>query len=244
MTNVVVLGATSGIAIELLRIFASEGCSLYIAARNPSRLVELTQDLLIRGASATYSYCVDINNISQLQLMINTIKTTMGHIDIAIIAHGTLPDQLRAEIDMDYMLTELNTNGISTIAIASLLANEMQSQKYGSLCVISSVAGDRGRKSNYIYGAAKSAVSVYMQGLRNRLYPNIHVLTVKPGFVDTPMTRRFKKGILWSTPEKVARDIRRAIDKRKDILYTPWFWKWIMVIIKLLPEYLFKRLSL
>ena len=113
------------------------------------------------------------------------------------------------------------------------------------IVVISSVAGDRGRKSNYVYGAAKGMVSIYMQGLRNRLHKsNVTVITIKPGFVSTPMTAAFKKGIVWISPERAAQDIRRAIRKGKDVVYVPWFWSWIMRVIRHIPERLFKRLGL
>jgi len=125
-----------------------------------------------------------------------------------------------------------------------MFANILEKQQGGSLCVISSVAGDRGRKSNYIYGAAKACLSTFMQGLRNRLFPHVQVLTVKPGFVISPMTTGFKKGLLWVSPEVIAKDICRAIMRQQDVLYTPWFWRWIMLIIKHIPERIFKRMSL
>ena len=121
----------------------------------------------------------------------------------------------------------------------------MEAQKEGSICVIGSVAGDRGRSSNYIYGSAKAGLAAFTQGLRQRLSKfNIDILLVKPGFVDTPMTQEFKKGFLWASPERVARDICSAIDKRKSTLYTPWFWGWIMLVIKHIPESIFKKLKL
>ena len=111
--------------------------------------------------------------------------------------------------------------------------------------VISSVAGDRGRQSNYVYGSAKAAVTTFLQGLRNRLHPaGVQVLTVKPGFVDTPMTSAFPKGPLWASPEQIARGIHRAIQKRKDVVYLPGFWRLIMRVIREIPEAVFKRLSL
>jgi short-subunit dehydrogenase len=121
----------------------------------------------------------------------------------------------------------------------------MEAQQQGSIAVISSVAGDRGRASNYLYGSAKAAVSTFLSGMRQRLEKRgVNVLTVKPGFVDTPMTRDFKKSALWAKPEEVARGIVRAIDRRKAVVYLPWFWSIIMLIIKHVPEFMFKRTKL
>ena len=168
------------------------------------------------------------------------------HVDIALIAHGTLPDQALCERDPQQAVREFTTNGLSVIALLTDLANRMEAQRSGCIAVISSVAGDRGRPSNYLYGSAKSAVSVFCSGLRARLFKSgVHVLTIKPGFVDTPMTQGLKlPKLLLATPDRVARDIVRAIDKRKDTLYTPWFWRYIMRVICSVPERLFKRLSL
>jgi len=142
-------------------------------------------------------------------------------------------------------MMELQTNFTTVVSLLTLLANLFERQGRGSIAVISSVAGDRGRQSNYVYGAAKGALTIYLQGLRNRLAKaNVHVLTIKPGFVDTPMTRDFKKGLLWVGPDVIARGIVKAIDKRKDVAYLPFFWRYIMFIIKIIPERIFKRLSL
>jgi decaprenylphospho-beta-D-erythro-pentofuranosid-2-ulose 2-reductase len=131
------------------------------------------------------------------------------------------------------------------MSVLTHLANRFERQGFGTIAVISSVAGDRGRQSNYVYGAAKGAVSIFMQGLRNRLHPRgVQVLTIKPGFVDTPMTAAFPKGILWARPQQVARGICEAIEKKRDVVYLPWFWSPIMGVIRGLPEALFKRLRL
>jgi len=178
--------------------------------------------------------------------MLDACFTTLGHVDIALIAHGTLPEQEMCERDPQQAVREFTTNGLSVIAMLTDLANRMEAQKSGCIAVISSVAGDRGRPSNYLYGSAKSAVSVFCSGLRARLFKSgVHVLTIKPGFVDTPMTQGLKlPKLLLATPDRVARDIVRAIDKRKDTLYTPWFWRYIMLIIIHIPGVIFKRMKL
>ena len=142
-------------------------------------------------------------------------------------------------------LREIDNNGLSVIALCTLLGNRFEAQGSGSIAVISSVAGDRGRQSNYVYGAAKGMVTRFLQGLRNRLAKeNVQVLTIKPGFVDTPMTAAFKKGALWAQPADVARGILAAIDKGKDEVYLPGFWRLIMLVIRHIPEFIFKKLSL
>ena len=142
-------------------------------------------------------------------------------------------------------MEQFNLNGTSTISLSLCLARQMSTQKGGTLAVIGSVAGDRGRRSNYCYGAAKSAVESFLAGLRSDMQKHkVHVLTIKPGFVDTPMTSDIKKGALWASADKVASDIDTAIQKRKNLLYTPWFWRYIMLIIKCIPEFVFKKLPL
>ncbi|HLW74578.1 MAG TPA: SDR family NAD(P)-dependent oxidoreductase, partial [Gammaproteobacteria bacterium] len=156
-----------------------------------------------------------------------------------------LPDQAACEASVALTLREFGTNGLSAIAFLTLLAQRMQPEGRGVIAAISSVAGDRGRQSNYIYGSAKAALSAYLSGLRQRLAKSgVAVVTIKPGFVDTPMTRDFKKGTLWASPQSVARGIVRAIDRRRSVVYLPWFWWGIMLVIKHIPEGIFKRIKL
>jgi short-subunit dehydrogenase len=178
--------------------------------------------------------------------MLDACYAALGQVDIALIAHGTLPDQKACEQDAQLAIQEFTNNGLSVIALLTELANRMEAQKSGCIAVISSVAGDRGRPSNYLYGAAKGAVTGFCSGLRARLFKSgVHVLTIKPGFVDTPMTQGLAlPKLLLVTPDKVAQDIVRAVEKRRDTLYTPWFWRLIMLIIIHIPGALFKRLGL
>lgn len=244
MSNIVIIGATSAIAMAIQRQLVDSEARFYLVGRNQSHLDEVANDLRIRGAESCLTAAVDMRHLDKFETILADIVAKMGRLDIVIFAHGTLTDQARAQRESDYLINEMTVNFLSTIALAGRFANILDEQRSGSLCVISSVAGDRGRKSNYIYGSAKAGLSTFMQGLRNRLYPHVHVLTVKPGFVITPMTTGFKKGLLWVGPEVIARDVCRAISRRQDVLYTPWFWRWIMLIIKHIPERIFKRLSL
>ena len=146
---------------------------------------------------------------------------------------------------MNYALAEIATNGTSVVSLMTAAANRFEAQGHGAIAVISSVAGDRGRQSNYVYGSAKALVSAFASGLRQRLAKKgISVTTIKPGFVDTPMTAAFKKGPLWAKPDQVAKDIVVAIDQGKTVVYTPGFWRLIMLIIKHIPEFIFVKLKL
>ena len=245
MTNVVIFGATSAIAIECARIYAQRGAHLTLAARNVNALEPIVQDLRVRGASGVEVLGFDAEVLSEHEALVEHVINGNQKVDIALIAHGSLAEMDQCSQSLVESERALRINLLSPIALLTPLANYFESQGKGSIAVISSVAGDRGRKSNYVYGSAKAALSTFVDGLRNRLYSkNVHVLTIKPGFVDTPMTEHMKKGALFATPKKVASDIVKAIDKKKDVLYTPWFWQPIMMIIKAIPETIFKRMSI
>ena len=245
MQKILIIGATSAIAEACAKRFAAQGHSFYLLARNSSKLESLAQDLRVRGAAAVHCATFEANALETHQALLEQVKTELNGLDRVLIAHGTLSDQQACQQSVELTLQELQTNALSVIALLTLLANHFEQQRHGSIAVIGSVAGDRGRQSNYIYGTAKGALSIFLQGLRNRLHKSgVQVLTIKPGFVDTPMTAAFPKGPLWATPEKVALDIDKALEKKKDVLYTPGFWMLIMLIIKSVPEKLFKRLSL
>ena len=245
MSHVLIIGATSAIAQEVAKLYAEKGSNLFLVARDNKKLDQVAMDLKVRGAGAVDLLSQDLLDTDQHEIIIKKADEALGSIDIALIAHGTLPDQKQCENSVDQTLQELQINFLCSVSLLTLLANYFEKQEKGCLAVISSVAGDRGRQSNYIYGAAKGGLSIFLQGLRNRLSrTGICVLTTKPGFVITPMTKDFKKGILWAQPTQVAEDIVNAIQKRKNVVYVPWFWRWIMVIIRAIPESVFKRMSL
>lgn len=245
MKNILIIGATSAIAEATARVYAQLGDRLYLLARNDERLKAMSEDLKIRGAATVDCNLIDVTRFEDHQHLINTAFETLGDVDVVLIAHGTLPDQKACESDFNLSLKELNTNSISTISLLTHIANKFEAQNSGTIAVITSVAGDRGRQSNYVYGAAKGMVSVFLQGLRNRLHKaGVNVLDIKPGFVDTPMTAGFKKGLLWAKPEAIAKSIVKGIDKKKHQIYTPFFWLLIMLIIRNIPEAIFKRLGL
>jgi short-subunit dehydrogenase len=245
MRKTLIIGATSAIAQATAKLFAEAGDALYLVARNSDKLAVMADDLKARGANAVHSSNLDVLEFEQHKPTIDAAIEALQGLDLVLIAHGTLPDQKQCEQSYELTRKEFEINALSSISLLTHLANHFEAQRQGTIAVISSVAGDRGRQSNYIYGSAKGAVTLFLQGLRNRLYKSdVNVLTIKPGFVDTPMTAAFEKGILWEKPENIAAKIVQAINKQQDVAYLPWFWRYIMLIIKTIPEMIFKRLNL
>lgn len=245
MKRVLVIGATSAIAERCGRVWAGRGDSLYLVGRDMPRLNVIANDLRVRGASVVGCEALDLTAIQEHSPMLTRAQTMLTGIDIVLIAHGSLPDQQACEQSVDKTLAEIQTNAVSTISMLTLLANLFENEKKGVIAVISSVAGDRGRASNYVYGSSKAMVTAFASGLRQRLFrSNVTVLTIKPGFVDTPMTAQFKKGLLWAQPEAVAKKIVRAIDDLKAEVYVPGFWWAVMAVIRLIPNALFRRIRL
>lgn len=243
MQKILIIGATSAIAEAVARLYAARAAAIYLVGRNAGRLDTIAADLRVRGAQRAEYGVLDINDVAAHGTLLDAAWNTLGGIDTVLIAHGTLPDQAACDASVDLSLREFATNGTSTIALSAALAQRLLPG--ATLAVISSVAGDRGRASNYLYGSAKAAVTAYLSGLGQRLRPTgINVLVIKPGFVDTPMTAAFKKGALWATPDKVAAGIVKAIGKRKAVAYLPGFWWAIMMIIKNIPEFVFRRIKL
>ena len=226
MKKILVIGATSAIAEATARLWAAQGHSLYLLGRNAERLEAIAADLKIRGAGAVEYASLDLNEFAQHNAVLDAAATALGGLDVVLIAHGTLGDQKASEQDFGVALQELNTNAMGVISLLTHLGNRFEDQKHGSIAVISSVAGDRGRQSNYVYGTAKGAVTIFLQGMRNRLHRSgVQVLTVKPGFVETPMTAGIdKKGPLWARPATIAHIIVRGVEKGRNVVYAPWFW--------------------
>jgi short-subunit dehydrogenase len=245
MNRVLVFGATSAIVEATARRFAAEGDALFLVGRSEKRLKSIAEDLQLRGAANVAIAVLEATDFDRHEETVTGAASVLGGIDLALIGYGTLPDQKLAETDPDLVRRCLEVNATSTLCLMTHLAKYFEKTGAGTIAVISSVAGDRGRASNYLYGSGKAAVSHYAQGLRCRLAPlGIRVVTIKPGFVDTPMTAQFRKGFLWATPDAVAKSVHSAIVSGRDIAYVPWFWRWIMLVIRLIPESIFKRLPL
>lgn len=242
MQRILIIGATSAIAEATARVYAARGATIHLLGRDGGRLDAIAADLSVRGARATAAV-LDVNALDAHPAVLDAAWEILGEVDVALIAHGTLPDQMACDGSVALSMQEFATNGTSTIALSAALAQRLRPG--ATLAVISSVAGDRGRASNYLYGSAKAAVSAYLSGLGQRLRPvGINILTIKPGFVDTPMTATFKKGALWAKPETVAKGIVRAIGRRQAVVYLPAFWWAIMFVIRSIPEFVFRRIKL
>jgi short-subunit dehydrogenase len=245
LKKILIIGATSAIAEHCARLWAARGDAIYLVGRDRERLEAIKQDLTVRGATKTALYVMDLNDFTLHAKMLKNAQKSLNGFDTVLIAHGTLSDQKACEQDVEMTLKEINTNALSTIALLTHIANDFEEKKNGTIAVISSVAGDRGRASNYIYGSAKAMITTFTSGLRQRLYDsNVAVVTIKPGFVDTPMTTEFKKGLLWTKPSVIAEGILKSIDQRKDEVYLPSFWGLVMIIIKILPKRIFYALKI
>jgi|SRR5579862_2214809 len=242
--KVAIIGATSAIAHETAKCFARDGAQLFLVGRSPEKLTAVADDLKVRGAQQVETFQLDVDELDHHQELFEAILKTFDELDILFIAHGTLGDQRKSELSVAETLKELTTNFTSVISLLTIGANYFEQRQRGCIAVISSVAGDRGRGSNYVYGTAKAGVSTFLQGLRSRFARSkVVVLTIKPGFVDTPMTASFKKGPLFAQPGPVGRDIYKAMQQGKDVVYVPGFWRLIMFVVKAIPEGIFKRLS-
>ena len=245
MTKVLIVGATSAIASETAKCFAQERAELFLVGRNAEKLDAVADDLRVRGAKRVETLVLDLSNLDGHQEMFDTAVSTLGTLDMLLIAHGTLGDQKLCERSVTETLKEFTNNCTSVISLLTISANYFEQQKHGCIAVISSVAGDRGRPSNYVYGTTKAAVSTFLQGLRSRLYKSgVSVVTVKPGLVASPMTASLKKSPLFASPHCVGQGVYQAMKRGKDVVYLPGYWRLIMFVVRSIPESIFKRLSL
>jgi decaprenylphospho-beta-D-erythro-pentofuranosid-2-ulose 2-reductase len=246
MANVLILGATSAIAQATARRFAREGARLYLVARDGRRLASVADDLRSRGAEVAGTTTADLADPAEHARVVAAAVAALGDLTHALIAHGVLPDPARATADPLYARESLEVNFLSSAALALHLASYFERQGAGCLAVIGSVAGDRIRVSNYVYGTAKGALALFLDGLRARLAAsNVRVITVKPGFVDTPMTAGLRKGPLFASADAVGAGIHRAMaGSRSGTIYLPGFWRWIMLGVRLIPTSILRRLPI
>jgi short-subunit dehydrogenase len=245
MNKILIIGAASAIAKETAIKFAKDGASLFLVDINEGRLHDVTEDINARHKTNIVFAPLDVTDFAKHQEVFDSAVEAFGGLDAVLIAHGTLPDQKKLESNPELIRREFEINCLSIISLASIAANYFEAKKSGTIAVISSVAGDRGRQSNYIYGSAKGGVTIFLQGLRNRLSKSgVQVLTIKPGLVDTPMTTDIPKNILFAKAETVGVGIYEAMKSGKDIAYLPGFWRLVMFAIKHIPEGIFKKMSL
>lgn len=244
--SVLILGGNSSIAKCVARRFAGDGHDIYFGGRNKEAGERQAQDFKIRYGINTWWGYFDADDYASHKLFLDDVLEKLPSLDNVLLAFGYLGDNSKAANDFDEARKILEVNFLGAVSIATYLANLFEKRNCGNIIFISSVAGDRGRQSNYIYGSAKGGLSIFAQGLRNRLVKvGVNVITIKPGFVDTPMTYGMNlPKRLVASPDKVAEDIYKAVKKNKSIVYTPWFWKPLMLIIKSIPESIFKKLNL
>jgi decaprenylphospho-beta-D-erythro-pentofuranosid-2-ulose 2-reductase len=243
--KILVLGATSGIAEATCRIWAAQGATLFLVARNPDKLAVVAADLKTRGATYVDTAVADLDDTSTHAALLTHAINSLGGMDVAYLAHGILGDQAAAEKDFEVAAQILHTNFVSVVSLLTWLANYCVQRHSGVLAVISSVAGDRGRKSNYLYGSSKAGLTAFLDGLRNRVdREGVTVLNIKPGPVKTAMTVGMKNSEKFADVDKVAQTIVSAVDAKKDVLYVPFQWAPIMFVIRHIPERVFKKLNL
>lgn len=244
--TILVLGATSAIALAYSRRLARGGAGFVLVGRNGDRLATVAADLKARGAHEALPIVSDLSDMTSCESRFRQFCAHLAMPDQVFVAYGVLGDQSRAEEDADATRRVIDVNFTSTALWLQMAAKHLLRDKPRSIIVISSVAGDRGRRSNYVYGAAKAGLTTFAEGLAHRLHgTNLRVLTVKPGFVDTPMTAHLERGgLLWASPEQVAAHIERAVGKKKAVAYVPRFWWPIMTIIRLLPRSILFRTRL
>ena len=243
--KVLVLGATSGIAEATCRVWASQGASLFLVARNADKLAAVAADLKTRGAAYVDTAVADLDDTDRHPQLLTHAINSLGGMDIAFLAHGILGDQPTAERDFNAAAQILHTNFLAPVSLLTWLANYCVQRHSGVLAVISSVAGDRGRKSNYLYGSSKAGLSAFLGGLRNRVdREGVTVLNIKPGPTRTAMTAHMAGAEKMADVNAVARTIATAIDKKVDNLYVPIKWLPIMFVIQHIPESVFKKLNL
>ena len=238
-----IIGAKSDIAKATAREYAKHGYDLCLAARNSDELKEFARDITVRNQRMVKVIDLDILDYKSHQAFYDSLEEKpLG----VISAIGYLGEQENSQTEFNKAKQIMDTNYTGVVSLFNIIANDFEHRRSGFMVGISSVAGDRGRKSNYIYGSAKAALTAYLSGLRNRLWSvQVHVMTVKPGFVSTKMTEGMDlPEQLTAQPEEVAKDIYNAQQKGKNVLYTKWMWKWVMMIVRHIPEFLFKKMSI
>jgi len=242
--SVLILGATSAIARGTAAAFAARGDALFLASRDEEELKRIAADMHLRyGVEVRHAF-FDAEATDSHETFFNSVIASLPELSGVVLAFGYLGDQKSAR-DFKQGAKVISSNFTGAASILSYCANYFEVLQHGFIIGISSVAGDRGRQSNYVYGAAKGALSIYLQGLRNRLHASgVRVITVKPGFVDTAMTYGMPGLFLVASPKDIGKRIVSALDKSPDVVYLPWFWRYIMLIIKHIPEFIFKRMKL
>ena len=240
--NILIIGATSAVAQAYAQRCSDRGDTLHLIARNEQKLEALRERL---GKAVKSYQCFDFTSLSTSSLAIDESFNSLGQIDVALFAHGLLPDQALAEVEVEELSSTIMVNFTSVIALLNPLHTKLRAQSAPSrIGVITSVAGDRGRPRNFAYGAAKGGLGLYLEGLRSKyLSSPVSICNIKLGPTDTPMTTTHQKNGTFISAEKAAELIDRGLSSRSFILYVPGFWRWIMLAVRWMPEWLFQRLK-
>lgn len=240
--KVLIIGATSAVAQHFAQLRTQQGDQVYLIARNQDKLQQVSQSL---GDLVLGSECFNFTETELAQNAIEKAQRTLGQIDVVLFAHGLLPNQAQTETELEAMLQTFSVNLVSVIALLNPLHRILQAQASAAkIAVITSVAGDRGRPRNFSYGAAKGALGLYLEGLRSKyINSGIELYNIKLGPTDTPMTVDHEKNGTFITAEKAAKLINKSLSRRNYTVYVPGFWRWIMLAVKLMPEWLFQRLK-
>ncbi|GBD07661.1 Decaprenylphosphoryl-2-keto-beta-D-erythro-pentose reductase [bacterium HR21] len=246
MRRVLLIGATSAIAQEVGRLYAERQAQVFLVGRTAEKLEAVAADLTVRGAKVVGTVCWDARDWAQAADIVARARHALGVLEVVLIAHGSLPRQEELWHHPERSVEQFQLNATSVVALLSALVPVLQAQRRGTVGVISSVAGERGRARMAVYGAAKAAVTAFSAGVRGYLYPyGVKLITIKPGVVDTPMTAHLPKNFLFASARAVGRRIYRALERgAPDILYVPWWWRPVMALARLVPERLFKRLRI
>ena len=243
MPTVLLLGAASDMAVAIARKMASKGYAIQLAARNAQRLQALCSDIEVRYQTGCTLHEFDAIDFASHANFFNSLSQKP---DVTICVFGYLGENEIARVNWNESEKIIHSNYTGAVSILNIASNYYLEQKKGTIVGISSVAGERGRQSNYIYGSAKAGFTAYLSGLRNRMFrEGVHVVSVQPGFVYTRMTESIKlPPLLTAKPEQVADTVYTAIQNKKNTVYVKWFWRWIMLIIKCIPEFMFKKMKL
>jgi short-subunit dehydrogenase len=245
MRRILLTGATSAIAQEAARHFAADGDAFFLVGRDSDKLSAVADDLRARGSAKVATAVVDLLDLTRCSQLIDEAIEQLGGLDTLLVAQGTLPDQAKCEADPVLSLREFSLNAMGPIALLTRAAAQFETQGGGCLAVITSMAGVRGRRSNYVYGAAKAAVSTFLEGMRGRMgAAGVSVVDIRPGFVDTPMTSHLPKNPLFASAATVGERVYRAMVAGDAVVYTPWFWRWIALAIQLIPRSIFSKLPI
>ena len=241
-----IIGANSAIARAIAEELSEEGTRFILAGRDAAGLTFSRELVVAAGGEVVAALPFEANDLKSHSELIQGAAKLLGEIDLLLIAHGILPDQTVCEGSSEETLKTVDVNFRSVISLLTEAADVFVKQAAGTVAVVTSVAGDRGRRSNYVYGAAKAGVSAFLEGYRCRMFEfGVNVLDIRPGFVDSPMTADYRKvPVLWASPKKVARGVKRALRRGQSVVYLPWFWGWVMLLIRLMPRSIFQRLKL